>query len=64
MLVTAPTRFATAPLTERGLAVALTYRLRAAIEQVDEDTQDAILAGLADLVERHCPRPRRPLPAA
>jgi hypothetical protein len=43
------------PLTEQGLVVALTYRLRVAMEQVDDETQDAILAGLAELVERHCP---------
>jgi hypothetical protein len=51
---TAP-RPATGPLTELGLVVALTYRLRVAMEQVDDQTQDAILAGLAELVTAHCP---------
>jgi hypothetical protein len=64
MLATAPTRFATGPLTERGLVAALTYRLRVAMEQVDDETQDAILAGLAELVAAHCPPMLRPNPAA
>jgi hypothetical protein len=53
---TAPcTRIATGPLTEQGLVVVLTYRLRVAMEQVNDQTQDAILAGLPKLVEAHCP---------
>lgn len=47
-------------LTPYGRAAALTYRLNVAMEQVDDDVQDVILAGLADLVERHCPPLYRP----
>jgi hypothetical protein len=57
-------RVLTGPLTERGLVVALTYRLRVAVEQVDDETQDAILAGLAELVAAHCPPILWPKPAA
>jgi hypothetical protein len=64
MINAAPRRVATGPLTEQGLVVALTYRLRVAMEQVDDQTQDAILAGLAELVERHCPPLGWPRPAA
>ena len=44
--------------------MALTYGLRVAMEQVDDETQDAILAGLAELVERYCPPMGWPRPAA
>jgi hypothetical protein len=57
-------RVAAGPLTEQGLVVALTYRLRVAMEQVDDETQDAILAGLAELVAAHCPPMPWPNPAA
>ena len=57
-------RLATGPLTEQGLVVALTYRLRVAMEQVDDQTQDAILVGLAELVAAHCPPMSWPRPAA
>ena len=60
----APTRIATGPLTERALVVALTYRLRVAMEQVDDEVQDAILAGLAELVAAHCPPMLWPRPVA
>jgi hypothetical protein len=65
MIATAPRpRPATSPLTEQGLVVALTYRLRVAMEQVDDEAQDAILAGLAELVAAHCPPMLWPSPAA
>jgi hypothetical protein len=65
MIATTPRpRVATGPLTERGLVVALTYRLRVAMEQVDDETQDAILAGLAELVAAHCPPMSWPRPIA
>jgi hypothetical protein len=57
-------RIATGPLTKQGLVVALTCRLRVAMEQVDNQTQDAILAGLAELVAAHCPPMGWPRPAA
>jgi hypothetical protein len=34
------------------------------MEQVDDETQDAILAGLAELVVAHCPPMLWPNPAA
>jgi hypothetical protein len=50
-----PARHCASPLTERGLAAAYGYRLKVALEQVDDEVQDAILAGLRDLVEAYCP---------
>lgn len=47
-------------LTPYGRCAALTHRLRVALEQVDDDVQEAILRGLADLVAAHCPPLYRP----
>jgi hypothetical protein len=49
-------------LTDRGLAVALTYRLRNAAEQLDEVTRQRLLGDLRTLVDEYAPR--RPNPAA
>lgn len=49
-------------LTDRGLAVALTVRLRNAAEQLDEITRQRLLGDLRALVDEYCPR--RPNPAA
>jgi hypothetical protein len=64
MITTAPRTPArlTGGLTPRGLAVALTYRLRVAAEQLDDVTRQRLLGELRDLVETYCPR--RPNPAA
>jgi hypothetical protein len=52
----------TGGLTDRGLAVALTVRLRNAAEQLDEVTRLRLLGDLSELVETYCHR--RPNPAA
>jgi hypothetical protein len=52
------------PLTERGLAAAYSYRLKVALERVDDEVQGAILAGLHELVEAYCPSLLWPQPVA
>jgi hypothetical protein len=51
-------------LTPRGLAVALTYRLRQAVETLPPAESAELLAELHDLVAAHCPPMARPHPAA
>jgi hypothetical protein len=46
-------------LTDRGLAVALTYRLRQAVETLPPDEAAALLGELRELVSAYCPRPPR-----
>jgi len=52
----------TSGLTPRGLAVALTYRLRQAVEVLPPAEAAALLGELRDLVGVYAPR--RPNPAA
>jgi hypothetical protein len=63
MMATAPTPARRAGgLTDRGLMVAYSVRLRTAAEAMDEVTRQRLLGDLRDLVETYCPR--RPRPAA
>jgi hypothetical protein len=48
-------------LTDRGLAVALTVRLRNAADQLDEVTRQRLLGDLRALVGEYCPRSPRPI---
>jgi hypothetical protein len=48
-------------LTPRGEVIALTYRLRQAIETLPPEQGAALLAELRDLVAHYAP-PRRPQP--
>jgi hypothetical protein len=43
-------------LTDRGLAFALTYRLRQAVETLPPTEAAALLAELRELVSAYCPR--------
>jgi hypothetical protein len=52
----------TGGLTDRGLMVSHSVRLRNAAEQLDEVTRQRLLGDLRDLVETYCPR--RPNPSA
>ena len=47
-------------LTTRGLAVALTYRLRQAVEALPPTEAVALLGELRELVDAYCPRGPRP----
>jgi hypothetical protein len=49
------------PLTDRGLAVALTVRLRNASEQLDDVTRQRLLGELRALVDEYAPRSSRPI---
>lgn len=63
MLATAPTKARrSGGLTPRGLAVALTYRLRQAVETLPPSESAELLAELRELVSAYCPR--QPDPAA
>jgi hypothetical protein len=55
-------RVATGPLTEWGLVVALTYRLRQAVETLPPTEAAALLGELRALVDEYAPH--RPNPAA
>jgi hypothetical protein len=46
-------------LTDRGLAVALTYRLRQAVETLPPTEAAAQLGELRELVSTYCPRSPR-----
>jgi hypothetical protein len=48
-------------LTDRGLAVALTVRLRNAADQLDEVTRQRLLGDLRALVDEYAPRSPRPI---
>ena len=48
------------PQTPRGLAVALTYRLRQAVEALPPAESAALLAELRELVNLYAPRGPRP----
>ena len=55
MIVADRTQRASA-LTARGLAVALTYRLRQAVETLPPTEAAALLGELRELVSAYCPR--------
>jgi hypothetical protein len=57
----AATRATTGPLTKRGLVVALTYRLRQAIETLPPTEVAALLGELRELVNTYCLRSPRPV---
>ena len=63
MIATAPTSTAPARLvgglTDRGLLVAYSVRLRNAAEQLDEVTRRRLLGDLRALVDEYAPRPQR-----
>jgi hypothetical protein len=62
MIVTAPRPcVATGPLTDRGLMVAYSVRLRNAAEQLDDVTRQRLLDDLRELVQTYCPRTPRPV---
>ena len=46
-------------LTDRGLVVALTYRLRQAVETLPPTEATALLGELRELVTAYCPRSPR-----
>jgi hypothetical protein len=54
-------RVTTGPLTERGLVVALTYRLRQAVETLPPTKAAALLVELHEFLSTYCPRPPRPV---
>jgi hypothetical protein len=58
MISASTTRRASA-LTARGLAVALTYRLRQAVETLPPSEAAALLVELRELVSAYCLRPPR-----
>jgi hypothetical protein len=62
MIADAPTQAppTAGPLTPRGLAVALTYRLRQAVETLPPTEAAALLGELRELVSAYCPPPPRP----
>jgi hypothetical protein len=59
-LASVPTRFVTGPLTPRGQVVALTYRLRQAVETLPPTEAAALLGELRELVSVYATRSPRP----
>lgn len=55
-----PERSERVALTDLGLAVALTYRLRQAVETLPPVESAELLAELRELVGAYCPRQPRP----
>lgn len=60
MIATAPVR-RVGGLTDRGLLVAYTVRLRNAAEQLDEVARQRLLGNLRELVDQYAPRTPRPV---